>query len=988
MTFVASDPLSELVWSPDKGLSLRCADSSFTDKKASQLWDVGPSNLSLSPPLSIVPGRCTTDRPEDENTFVKPASVVCGMSYVAGTDLLIRSPMNTSDSGVLPACKSYQEHEIGQVERTPDNLSLQADLPKPILLQNDPVCKDPISRGIYISSPRQTLETDNVFGSEVQPVIECNSSSASEFNMTSPGRCLLEKLETTAENDLRNVNCEAYDAASKTVLTKPAHENENKFENDDLMLPADETLPVIHLPTNGRIHEKQKKDKEKALSYGNVNGRTSKGDDDSRESVESCNSAELFPSGKKRWNFEQQLIIGSKRAKKQAQETPGSTSRVRRDSSFMNWISNMLKGFSQRQDEEATSLALALADSDHVLHCPDQKPMTCNKNQDPGLKHTGFQSIFQSIYCPSLKNVEIRMSSANGQLGEVSKDLDLDNKAHGINATPITFCAENDSFNKQLLQSNDKFEGSTCRYDNSPSFQPKILPVDFVSSHSLDNKSSCTLGVIKEKERLISNSSLGKHKVNTVENISSDIPSEGKATHTICHRSDPLGSLLITRFSAKSTAPLLNCDNLNQRSSGTLLCSTDCSKLPHFENLATCPDDNKIVEAREHVTSMGFLLEAKELRNCATNDVVSTWSKNIKSCDDHRSVNKLNLVSPSLSFKNSEATVPMFARRLDALKHMIPSNVMDNVCHASITCFFCGIKGHQFRDCSEIAGSELEDLAKNMNTYDEVKELPCLCIKCFQPNHWAIACPNTSSTGKHQVEVNASLVKHWSPCGIQLNAGNVENAKAVTRKELQFEMAGVISDEIEPKLEGDLNLKWKSKKIIKPNKIDTSASIKKCTVAGSAENTLKENHITSSCNSIERQISDVPKGIFDAIRKLRLSRTAILKWINSSIPLFKLDGLFVRLRLGKWEEGLGGTGYYVASITGVRRQSSEQNAKNSLSANVGGIKCLFESQYVSNHDFLEDELVAWWRMTLRAGGRIPSIDDLMEKIEKKNILGL
>lgn len=30
-----------------------------------------------------------------------------------------------------------------------------------------------------------------------------------------------------------------------------------------------------------------------------------------------------------------------------------------------------------------------------------------------------------------------------------------------------------------------------------------------------------------------------------------------------------------------------------------------------------------------------------------------------------------------------------------------------------------------------------------------------------------------------------------------------------------------------------------------------------------------------------------------------------------------LDGFFLRLRLGKWEEGLGGTGYYVACITGI-----------------------------------------------------------------------
>lgn len=35
------------------------------------------------------------------------------------------------------------------------------------------------------------------------------------------------------------------------------------------------------------------------------------------------------------------------------------------------------------------------------------------------------------------------------------------------------------------------------------------------------------------------------------------------------------------------------------------------------------------------------------------------------------------------------------------------------------------------------------------------------------------------------------------------------------------------------------------------------------------------------------------------------------------MSISNLDGFFLRLRLGKWEEGLGGTRYYVASITGT-----------------------------------------------------------------------
>lgn len=41
-----------------------------------------------------------------------------------------------------------------------------------------------------------------------------------------------------------------------------------------------------------------------------------------------------------------------------------------------------------------------------------------------------------------------------------------------------------------------------------------------------------------------------------------------------------------------------------------------------------------------------------------------------------------------------------------------------------------------------------------------------------------------------------------------------------------------------------------------------------------------------------------------------------LRWMNSHTSLSHLDGFFLRLRLGRSEAGLGGTGYYVACING------------------------------------------------------------------------
>lgn len=40
------------------------------------------------------------------------------------------------------------------------------------------------------------------------------------------------------------------------------------------------------------------------------------------------------------------------------------------------------------------------------------------------------------------------------------------------------------------------------------------------------------------------------------------------------------------------------------------------------------------------------------------------------------------------------------------------------------------------------------------------------------------------------------------------------------------------------------------------------------------------------------------------------------RFMNSGASLSHLEGFFLRIRLGKWEEGLGGTGYHVACIRG------------------------------------------------------------------------
>lgn len=153
---------------------------------------------------------------------------------------------------------------------------------------------------------------------------------------------------------------------------------------------------------------------------------------------------------------------------------------------------------------------------------------------------------------------------------------------------------------------------------------------------------------------------------------------------------------------------------------------------------------------------------------------------------------------------------------------------------------------------------------------------------------------------------------------------------------------------------------------------------------------IKEKETQSLVKHIslyEKVTKEAPKGMFDTIRRLRLSRTDILKLSNSQLSVAHLDGFFLRLRVAKWKEGLGGSRYYVACITGLQGENPWIGLKQPIRVKVGGVECFVESQYVSNCDFLEDELVAWWDKTSKNGG-IPVVKDLKLKLGERRALGL
>ncbi|XP_027914548.1 uncharacterized protein LOC114174017 isoform X2 [Vigna unguiculata] len=926
MTFAATDPLSEIVWSPDKGLSLRCADSSFADKNTSLFRELGTSFVCAKGDIAEADAptmHATGDSgvkakfkayEEDDigsvghkdivNTTATTPNLPCDESG----NLVNNCEKVAGDQGNIGTnyMSGIEGNKFSAMSGTLDNLFLQSEEIKPNMDQN-PSPGRHSDGGVDIALGKKAVVTGNLH-TAVEPVVEFKGSDAPGTNLASSSRRPLQKLEFSAENDLRIDNFEAACAGTSGINV---HGIENKLQDNEMMLPCDKILPAMHSPCHSRIYMAINKGKEKSLSDGDANVVLSREDNDSHSSVESCNSAGFFPTGKKRRNFQQQLIIGSKRVKRQMEETSGSKSYVKQDSSFMNWISNMVKGLSQSIQNDSNTLALSLANPKHHNLQPDERLIACDTNQDSEQKITGFKSIFQSIYCPSLKNVETRIH----QEGKSSEDLEPVNTEHGINATPITCCAENNSPSKLCLRSN-KFEVSTGRHEAGPSSQPQIKPLNFFNcqesskSNIMETKNNSIFSFSRDKEEVAPHSSSTKQNTDNNDNIDSNVLSDRKEEENTCHRRENLGSLWITRFSPKFTAPL------REQPSNETEVSTD-----------------------------------------------------LKEENDLKSKYKFKALSSSPGLRNLEPMSSMFARRFGAIKHIMPANTADNAKQVNMLCLFCGKRGHQLSDCSEIAENKLADLQKNIDSCGGLEECPCICIICFEPNHWAVSCPTSISVRKHELKANQESVR-------------LDEDERVLS-------GGSVNGETDHRAGQDICLKRKSNEIM-TFKEGNSASFKKDCGSSSEENKFRENPMSTPSKLTEKQTSHLPKKIFDAVKKLRLSRTEILKWINTHGSISQLDGFFLRLRLGKWKEGIGGTGYLVACIneTQSRRQSSEQNTRKSFSVKVGSIKCMVESQYISNHDFLEEEIMEWWFNTSEAGAEIPSEEDLIEKFKKKNMLGL
>lgn len=553
-----------------------------------------------------------------------------------------------------------------------------------------------------------------------------------------------------------------------------------------LSFAKEDSLHVDVAPTNSKICSYREKGKERALSDGAIYGRSSNDKENSHESMESCNSTRLFPRGVKRQNYDQGQLVESKRMRKCIQESPDS-SVLKSNSSFMNWISNMVQGLANsNKEQESSRLALTCAHSDKVRSY---------KTTGFAKARTGFQNVFESLY---------NKAPISGV--EKDKNLFIEDSSEFVVADEKSVDNQNfDKSCKQVTLSDEEINPHASRIPMKPWIFSAELATE--SSKKRENKPldipECNREIIEGKPSGL----LCTEVKITAEKMNINIPLPISCAPEM---SKPLSSLWITRLYSRNA----QFEDSNQITKESLECNYEHHRANHVRlaNDAFFNGD-KTSEARDE--SEGVMQTPNE-------------------SGDIKFSRKQNFIEPFQELKSSDALASVFAKRLDALRHIIHPSIRSDPETCPLTCFFCGNSGHDLRNCPELTETELENLLLNISSFERVDESSCLCIRCFQLDHWAISCPLATSQERMR-----------------------SKQKRVSGSFPNF-------------------LTW-SMKESSSKRLSTSNELQKSSLSNLG-NHLKDRHLFPPCKLLNTQIAAPQDEVFHAIRKLRLSRSDILRY--------------------------------------------------------------------------------------------------------------
>ncbi|KAL8171390.1 hypothetical protein V2J09_023194 [Rumex salicifolius] len=626
-----------------------------------------------------------------------------------------------------------------------------------------------------------------------------------------------------------------------------------------------------------------------------------------------------------------------------------------------------------------TALASSTKGKERILSDDNLKKEASQDNEDDS-----YESVESSNSARKFPSKKKRMMSFNEQLIVKSKRLKMQ-----VQETPVSssLTRNNSSFANWISamvkgslalpstgNENKALDSSSREQDktsDSMGFQSLFQSIYQPSTRKVqDQRLLCNTNYQSEGSNPVKSNSddlLALKEYNTKKSLSQFVPG-GATQDASAKKDDHLNSLFVAHFCPKSTRPAMSYAQQNAAGSSSVVRRSQ-HNIGWFEDSKNAQLQGSSSE--EPTNSSSF----RKKQNFAHNAEVSCTVKEVEA-------QNMNQIVHFQRLQSSEAMASVFAKRLDALKNIMPTDLTDKLGSSSVrTCFFCGVVGHDLKYCPQLTESEVEELVRNMSAYGGKEESPCLCIRCFQLNHWAAACPNVPTPKKKELEVSPHF--EWRKKGFfrDLSLPDVIDRQSQALRVMTGQGSSHgphNSPGIRTGFHVSLEMKQNAESIEK-----VPPNLEKLSKAISEENSTEFQWFPYPCGSLP-----VPRGIFEAVKSLQLSRTDIMKWINSIFSI-SLDGYYLRLR-HKSGEGLGRTTqYHVARIISPLEGKSAESSKRPIHVAVGGIRCSVETQYISNQDFHEDELKEWWSATLKGDhGNIPSEDELRSKVEERRRLDL
>ncbi|PUZ54530.1 hypothetical protein GQ55_5G139200 [Panicum hallii var. hallii] len=386
----------------------------------------------------------------------------------------------------------------------------------------------------------------------------------------------------------------------------------------------------------------------------------------------------------------------------------------------------------------------------------------------------------------------------------------------------------------------------------------------------------------------------------------------------------------------KQTDCAVGCSNDATRNKGGFMESLWVSRLLPKASLEVMEATPCNVESAVNPKAVGDMLYCPSVQNLNEKELNIIQNFTGRGSSDGATSSKCPAMPPEEP-KQSESMASVFAKRLDALRHAKTSAV-----RLAVACD---------RGIPKLNNHKTNSLVVSYSSHDEL-EVGHGTHKSSSGNGRIVLCADDKGKGQLCTQSNEELRGNFLSEREHQDHGGSTAGKSTPQHNLEVNTLAEDIDRRRVELKGGVS--------------DFVAS-------------LPDNKQIVPYGIIPNVVSDESSVVFGALHRLRLSRSDIIRWLRSPIMDTTLDGFFVRLRFGKWEEALGGTGYHVARLNGALD-------RNHLSVTIRNSTCQVDSRFVSNHDFHEDELRAWWSAAMKGEWKLPSKEELSMKLRERELL--